>query len=111
MDTIGKFSAAACLTEQSDHLLLYGCDPTGRVAPARLQPAYFYFTALKNTKIAVGNRDARVGFGRQKSHPAIDTVQVDGQPGVQVDLADQIGEVFRSIAAFLFDPECVHVHV
>ncbi len=111
LDAVLKFRFCACPAQAGNHLFLHSSDPDGCVAPAGFQSAHFDFTGLKNAEIAVGNGDTGVNFRRQKSHPTINAVQIDGQASAMIDFFDQLSEVFRLIETLFLDPKRVHIHV
>ena len=66
---------------------------------------------LLAAEIAVGHGHQAFPLGGQKSDPAVDAIQPDGQRSALDDLVQQREEIVRLAAAVLLDPDAVHVQV
>ena len=97
--------------QQFEHLELRAGDEGGGILPAGFDPAHLERPILEDPEVAVGHGDARIAPRRQESHPAVDPIQADRQPGALQDRIQHRLEVLRGGRAVLFDPHAVHVHV
>jgi len=75
------------------------------------QAAHFDLAALEDAKIAVGDGHARVGFGGQKSHPAVNAIQGNRQARAAGNLVHHIFKMLWLAAALFLQPKGIHIHV